>query len=59
MSDLATQLRHELIELTAAAQRAAHTAMLLNHPQAEALRLVAAFTKRLVEEDGSKSSPKH
>ena len=59
MSDLATQLRHELIELNAAAQRVAHTAALLNHPQAEALSLVATFTKRLVEDGGSKPSQKH
>lgn len=59
MSDLASQLQQELIDLNEAARKAAHTAMLLNHSQAEALRMVAAFTERLVKEDGTERNRRH
>lgn len=59
MSDLATRLRHELIELNEAVRRAAHTAVLLNHPQAEALRMMASFTERLVSDDGATPRQRH
>lgn len=55
MSDLAARLENELIALNHAAQRAAATALSLNHPQTEALRMIAAFTERLVKESGPSS----
>ena len=55
MSDLAARLENELIALNHEAQRAAATALLLNHPQAEALRMDAALTERLVKESGPSS----
>lgn len=59
MSDLATKLQSELIDLNEAARRAARTALSLNDPQAEALKMIAAFTERLIKETGPGPSVKH
>ena len=59
MSDLATRLETELLALNDAAQRAARTALSLNHSQAESLRMIAAFTERLVNDTGPPLRARH
>lgn len=59
MSDLPTRLENELTALNEAAQQAARTAVSLNHSQAESLRMIAAFTERLVNDSGPPLRARH
>ncbi|PAU96393.1 hypothetical protein [Paracoccus salipaludis] len=59
MSDFPNRLDNELTALNEAAQRAARTALSLNHSQAESLRMIAAFTERLVNDTGPPLRARH
>ena len=59
MSDFPNRLDNELTALNEAAQRAARTALSLNHSQAASLRMIAAFTERLVNDTGPPLRTRH
>jgi len=59
MTDAATQLRTALIELNKAAHQAERRAREMNHSQAEALKMMAAYTARLVDTEPSPEGVRH